>query len=131
MKKVCMGSLLVVMTIIAIICNFNEFTFGGKALLLGFLLSIVYLVTWVFVFRDALKNKEYNLILPTIIFWSITCLTALVTLYVNVTEATISLIIPFAIMFLTPMYGLNYMGINNIILLVSIAIIASYFIFYS
>jgi len=128
MKNIGLGTFLIGITVLAIIFNLNDFIFGGKVPLYDFLLSFSYGTIWVLVFRYALNIGEHSLILSSTVFWCLTCLTALITLYINITEATISFMIPFAIVFLTPLYGMNFIGTHNIITLAIILTFACYFI---
>ena len=130
MKNISLVILLIIITVLAMGANFNSFVFGGKAPLFGLLSSFAFVTTWVLIFRYALKNKEYNLILPSTVFWLLTFLTALITIYINITETTISFIIPFAVLFLAPLYGINYIDLHNLITLAIMVIIAGNFIYF-
>lgn len=130
MKKIGLSVLIIITTIVAIILNFNSALQGGSAVLLDSLVSFVFLGIWIFVFRYAVKHKEYNLILPFILFWIITLLTTLTTIIVNISDMTINFIIPFVIVFLTPLYGVRILGASYILALVVIAIISIGFIVY-
>lgn len=103
MKEIRLGVLSVFNVIVAIIFNINSFLFGRTASLLGLLFSVIYCMIWILVFRYACKRKLHNIILPSTIFWIFSCLTVLATIYVNFTGASMDFLIPFAVLFLTPM----------------------------
>lgn len=129
MKRIDLTIVLIIITILAMIFNIGALVSGGYSSLFGFLASFGFVAIWALIYRYILKNRKNNLIVFSIMFWSLTLLTALIMLYVNITEVSISFIIPFLLLFLTPLHGLGFIGkSNNIITLIIILIIASIFI---
>lgn len=130
MKKVVLSIFLVVINIIVIILNFNSALQGGAASLFDFIVTVIYLCVWIFIFIYSIKHKEHNLVLPSTLFWMVVLLTTLVTICINVSDVTINFIVPFVTVFLTPLYGFRFLVTSYVVLLIIIAIISSYFIYY-
>lgn len=127
-KNNSLGVILIIITILAIAFNLSSFINGGYSSFFGSLISFAFIAIWVLVFRCALKNKDYTLIIISIVFWSLTFIIAFLTLYVNITEVDMSFMIPFVVIFLTPLYGLDVIGRDNIITLAIIIAIAISFV---
>lgn len=129
-----LGIALIIITILAIILNVEDVIFGGKASIFGFLSSFGVVVMWGLFYKSMLKDRKNNLILFSTVIWSLIFLTALGVLYENITEnliqVLVDLMIPFGLIFLTPLYGLGFIGeSNHVITSIIILIIASVFIF--
>lgn len=112
-----LGIALIIITILAIILNVEDVIFGGKASIFGFLSSFGVVVMWGLFYKSMLKDRKNNLILFSTVIWSLIFLTALGVLYENITEnliqVLVDLMIPFGLIFLTPLYGLGFVGESN------------------
>lgn len=129
MKRLC-SELLTIIIVVSIFFNFNTFFMGGPPVLMEFLVSIAYLIIWGLFFRYALKNKEYNLVLFSTIFWMLACLTSIVHIYININHATFDNIILFAIIFISPLYGLSFIFNHTFMLEISVIIISYCFLYF-
>lgn len=129
MKKNSLGIILIIITILSLVFNISSLINGGDSSFFGSLMSFAFIAIWVLVFRYVLKNKDYTLIIISTVFWSLTFITALVAIYVNITEVDMSFMIPFVVAFLTPLYGLDVIGRDNIITVSIMLIISIGFIF--
>lgn len=130
MKNTDLAIQLAAITILSIIINFEAFIFGGKAGIFGFLVSLSYAVMWVGLFGYALKKKRDQLIFASVVFWILTGMTALITLYANMNQIVdFSIMAPFALLFLTPLYGMNFLIDDTIPNLIVMIAFASCFIF--
>ena len=130
MKKVWLGILLIITTVFAIILNFNSALQGRHAVLLDCIVTVLFVCVWVVVFIYAVNRKENNQILPSIIFWIITLLTAITVIFINIFDLTINIIIPYVIVLLTPLYGIRVLGVSYISTLLLMALIAAFFVAY-
>jgi len=111
------GLILPVILVFATALNFNSFLYSSNLSWFEVGVSIIYLIIWIVNFRSALKNKKYNLILASTIFWIATFITSSITLYINVNpDNTIYsiLLILLAILLLTPLHGFEFV-ISHII----------------
>lgn len=128
MKKVWLGILLIITTVFAVILNFNSALQGRSAVLLDCIVTAIFVLVWVAVFIYVVKQKEYNLILPAVVFWSISLITTIVVIIINIYDLTINFIIPFVVIFLTPLYGIRVLGASYIFALLLMSFIAAFFV---
>jgi hypothetical protein len=118
MKKTLLGAWPMLVTIIAIRMNFNSSLQGSPAVLKDAIVTISFLIIWAIFLVYAVKRRELSLIFASTVFWALSLITALVTLMVNIFDLTIDIIIPFAIVFLTPLYGMGIFGVSTIFSLI-------------
>lgn len=119
MKVKYLNIALIFVIILSIIINFNSFLMGSASSLSNIVTTIVYIIFW-FVFIWLSKTNRKNLIFSVI--WSLfTFVCATVTLAVNINDTlNVDFIIPFAIIFLTPTYGIEALFYESRFLKVSI-----------
>lgn len=115
-----LGSIFVI--IASIIINFNSFLMGSASSWSNILTTILYIIFW-YAFIIILKNNKKDMIYSTI--WSLlTFVSALITLIVNLKPMIIlDWAIPMAIVFITPLYGIEAMFTQSEYLFTSIVII--------
>lgn len=113
---------LVIIIILSIIINFNAFLMGGASNLLNVFITIAYIISW-FAFIWLSKENRKSLIFSAI--WSLSTLAcAALMLAVNINEKLdLSFIIPFAMIFITPLYGIEVLFNESWALKVSITCI--------
>jgi len=128
MKKAWIGILLIITTVVAIILNFNSALQGSVAVLKDFIVTFIFLVVWGVLLVHAVKHKEYNVILPSIVFWTLSLITALLVIAINSFDLTINIVIPFVIVFLTPLYGIRILGVSHIFAQIIMAVIAAIYV---
>lgn len=124
------GLILVIIVISAIFINFNVFLRGGLPSLAEFFVSIAYVVTWVLIFKLALKKEKYNLIFLSTVFWLLTCVTSITAFYIIISNEIMSFFIPFVIVFITPIYGLELLFNHKYMILIFISIISCCFSYF-
>jgi len=129
-KNIESGLIIPVVVILSIILNLKSFLYQSNLSLFEYLVSIVYLVIWVYIFSIGIINKKSSLIFFSTIFWIMTFLTSAVSLYVIITDILFSENILFLIVFITPLSGFDFMFDDNYMLFVLTLIISccySYF----
>lgn len=97
---------LISIIILSIVINFNSFLMGSASSLSNIVTTIAYII-FGFVFIWLSKANRKNLIFAVI--WSLfTFVCATVTLAVNINDRLIvDFVIPFAMIFITPLYGIE------------------------
>lgn len=112
---------LITIIILSIIINFNVFLMGGASSLPNIIITIIYMISWpAFIWLS--KTNRNSLIFSAI--WSLSTLVcAAVTLAVNINDGLdLSFIIPFAMIFITPFYGIEFFFNKQVYLISSIII---------
>jgi len=115
--------------ILGIVLNFQEFLMGSPTTIKNLIVTFVYLSAWTFVMRISVKSKNYLLIKYYSGIWIATLITAIITVYINITDVIATWALPFAILFLTPWYGIRFFV--GSLLTVSIIIAILSFIMFS
>lgn len=97
---------LILIIIMSIAINFKSFLMGSASNLLNIVITIGYIIFW-FAYIWISKENKRNLVFS--IIWSLlTFVCAAFTLAVNIkTDLIVDFIIPFSIIFLTPLYGIE------------------------
>jgi hypothetical protein len=129
MKKTLLGIGPIIATIIAIVMNFNIMLQGNSAAPKNSIVTLCFVIIWAFPLVYTVKRHERNLILPSLVFWGLCLITAIVTIMVNVFDLAIDFLIPFVIVFLTPLCGVK-IGLSTISALIIIALISIFYIAY-
>src|SRR5665648_868656 len=119
MKSKYLNFALIFVTLLSIIINFNSFLMGHDSSLLGIITTITYIVFW-FLFIVLSKNSRKALVFS--IVWSLLTLAcASVTLAANINDRLIvDFAIPFAMVFITPLYAIEAFFSQSGFLIVSI-----------
>src|SRR5665648_542831 len=122
MKSKYLNFALIFVTLLSIIINFNSFLMGHDSSLLGIITTITYIVFW-FLFIVLSKNSRKALVFS--IVWSLLTLAcASVTLAANINDRLIvDFAIPFAMVFITPLYAIEAFFSQSGFLIVSIVLI--------
>lgn len=115
--------------ILGIVLNFQEFLMGSPATIKNLIVTFVYFSAWTFVMRISVKSKNYLLIKYYSGIWIATLITAIITVYINITDVIATWALPFAILFLTQWYGIRFFV--GSLLTVSIIIAILSFIMFS
>lgn len=111
-------------TVSSIILNFNEFLVGSPATMKSIIVAFVYIAIWVIVIVTGGKVQSVKLIKYSIVFWLLTLLTAAAIMYANAADAIVDWAIPFAILFISPLYGLDIFADNFLITSIIIAVLS-------
>lgn len=121
---------LISITILSIVINFNSFLMGNASSLSNIITTITYITVW-FVYIWLSKSNRKNLFFSVI--WSLfTFVVATVTLAVNINDRLIvDFVIPFAIIFITPLYGIEALFNQSWAIKVSVACIIISLIWFS
>ncbi len=122
MKVKYLNIALIFVIILSIVINFNSFLMGRASSLSNIVITIAYITFW-FVYIWLSKENKKNLLFSTI--WSLlTFVCAVSTLAVNIkTDLIVDFMIPFAMIFLTPLYGIEALFNESWALKVSITCI--------
>jgi uncharacterized membrane protein len=102
----------IVLSAIAVIggmvLNFNEFLMGNPASMKNLLVTLAYIAIWVFVLIIGIRNKNREIMRYCSAFWIITLLTSILAWYANATDAIVDWAIPFVILLLSQLYGIDF-----------------------
>ena len=124
MKKELLGIFPFFVQVLAIALNFNSLLQGSAATGVNIAISLLYLVFWIWFILVMKRYDAYRVLLVSLVFWGLVLLTALLTLFVNIFDASLTLVVPFTTIFLAPLYGVKLAGLSNEAALSIIVIIA-------
>jgi hypothetical protein len=110
--------------ILGIVLNFQEFLMGSQVSIKNLIVSLVYLAIWIVAFRICSKIKNRIIMRCYSVFWLLTLILAMITVFVNLTEVNLSGAIPFVILFLTQWYGIDYFIDSHIITLTLVSLVS-------
>ncbi|MFN7253185.1 MAG: hypothetical protein ACK4M9_20795 [Anaerobacillus sp.] len=106
------STILIILSVLIVIggmvLNFNEFLMGSPATIKNVIVTCAYILFWILILIIGIKNKDSGVMKYCSIFWMLTLLTALITGYVNVTDANIDFVIIFVILLLGQWYGIKF-----------------------
>ncbi len=110
-KSIESGIILPIIVILATILNFKSYLYDSNLSWFEVGVSVIYLIIWIINFKSAWKDKKYNLILASTIFWITTFITASIILYMvvnpyNKIDSTVLLFLD--IFLLTPLFGFEF-----------------------
>ncbi|WP_409253786.1 hypothetical protein V1502_07760 [Bacillus sp. SCS-153A] len=115
----------VLLVTIGINLNFDESIMGHHATGKNVIVTVIYIIGWLYVLGMAVKKKATGVLICFAVFWTLTLIFAMLTAYVNATPDTnATWAIPFVMMFLTPWYGVMFWMDSFIISSIMIAIIS-------
>ena len=124
MRRTVLGISPFLVQVLAITLNFNSLLQGRAATGINVAISLLYFGFWI-CFIPAMKRYNANRgLLTSLVFWGLVLLTALLTLTVNIFDIDLPLLVPFAILFLAPTYGVRIAQLPNIAALTIIVLIA-------
>ncbi len=84
--------------------NFNDYVMGYPASVAGMLVSALYVVVWT---AFTIYNRRQGFIIMSMVWGGVTLLVASISCYIAAFDLIGAAIIPFALLFLTPFYGLT------------------------
>ncbi|WP_438311618.1 hypothetical protein [Sporosarcina sp. FA9] len=91
-----------------IVLNFPEFLMGSPASIKNLIVTLIYIIVWTLILKTSSTSKNDKVMKFYSVFWILTLLSAIITGYVNITNAIVDWAIPFAIVFLTQWYGITF-----------------------
>ncbi len=92
--------------LISFILNFNSFLMGHPSKWFNIAVSVLYIVFWYIFILLPKRNKRRMIFSITWGFFTVAC--AVITLIVNINDRIrVDFFIPFVIIFLTPLYGVE------------------------
>ncbi|MHC1685434.1 MAG: hypothetical protein AB6733_21245 [Clostridiaceae bacterium] len=120
----------VILVLSCMFLNFQEFLFGTPATEKNLIVTIVYLLSWILILITGIKNSSYKFMKYSYIFWIIMLLLSILTVYINVTGASVDWVLPFIALLLGQWYGLrffvtNLLDVSIIIAFISLVMVAS------
>jgi hypothetical protein len=109
------------------VLNFQEFLRGSPANAKNLIVTFVYLAIWILVLIIGTKNNNRRSLMYCFVFWIVTLLFSMLTVYVNATGAPADWAIPFVILLLGQWYGIrfivnDFLTVSIIITLISLGI---------
>lgn len=90
------------------ILNFQEFLMGSPANIKNLIVTFLYIAIWILVLVISIKIKSLIVLKYCSVFWIITLLLAILTIYVNTTGTSSDWALPFVILLLGQWYGVNF-----------------------
>lgn len=110
--------------------NFENFLYGSPATVKNLIVTFLYIVSWGIILIIGIKDSDYKFMIYSCIFWLIILLLSILTIYVNITDASADWAIPFVILLLGQWYGFkfflsSYVVSSIITALISLIIIVS------
>jgi len=109
MKKLTIAVILSIIAIVGgLILNFQEFLSGSPANAKNLIVTFLYIAIWCFLLVVAAKSKNHKVLMYCSVFWIITLIFSVITIYANATEASVDWAIPFVALLLGQFYGINY-----------------------
>lgn len=91
-----------------LILNFQEFLMGSPANIKNLIVTFLYIAIWILVLVISIKIKSLIVLKYCSVFWIITLLLAILTIYVNATGTSANWALPFVILLLGQWYGVNF-----------------------
>ena len=103
------GFILPVIIVLATAFNFNSALYSSNLSWFEVCVSVIYLLIWGVTFSSAWKNKNYNLIRASAIFWITTFILSSLLLHIRMNNADIGLPLLLVIPLITPLFGLEFL----------------------
>lgn len=101
--------------IIGVVLNFQEFLMSSPVTVKNIFVTFVYLAIWISILIITLKSKNYFAMnYYYLVFWLLTLFFAVITAFANVKEFYTDWAIPFIILLLTPLYGIDILVDNHL-----------------
>lgn len=91
------------------ILNFPQFLMESPATLKNLVVTIAYVVTWIFALIIGIRSMSRRVKRYFCMFWAATLIFSMLTVYVNLTGIYAGWAIPFVILLLTPWYGICFL----------------------
>ncbi len=115
--------LVLIFYVITMVININDVIWGHNVTIINMLATIIYIFLWcLFIYF----NINYKF---TYLYWTLTCIVSIATIIVNITELDMPYFIVMVIFLLTPLYGVNYMGLSTIFCNITLILSISFIIF--
>lgn len=118
---------LILTIVLSIFINIQEFTMGGGSSLLNITATIVYIIIWatfIWLSKENIKSLKFSVLWS---LWTLACAVPLLAININ-GRLDLSFVIPFAIIFITPFYGIEAFFSGSRFIFSSISIIIISFI---
>ena len=129
LKSILRGNLLIaaivlLLYIVGMFVNLNNFVFGSNASFTNFLATVFYYLGWTYLIvrSGRIPNKKFSIL--SIILWFSTTVALIVTLFISFTQDLFIWSILVAIVFLPPIYGIKFVFTNNVDMLKASIIIS-------
>lgn len=136
MKKKIISFIPYIVHFIAIFFNINVTIQGGPATALNIAISVGYIAFWLYYAKQSITALHERKIILLLILWGAVFFTAFLAMIVHLFEVNWIFIIPFTIIFLTPLYGLrgiipyqSYTGLFVSILILSVTLFCGAILF--
>ncbi|SET64294.1 hypothetical protein SAMN05660297_03020 [Natronincola peptidivorans] len=128
-NKITMTMVLSILTVVAgMILNFQEFLMGSPATIKNLIVTLAYIIIWIFILVISIQSKNHRVIKYLSILWILTSFVSIVTAYVNITGASAYWVIPLAILLLGQWYGIHFFVtsfLTSSIIVASISLVMS------
>lgn len=105
-------SLSMIAIISGIYLNFPQFLMSSPANIKNLIVTIAYIIIWITALFIGTRSKNYIVMRSFFIFWIVTLVFSIVTVFINVAEIYAAWAVPFVILLLTQWYGIQFF-INN------------------
>lgn len=108
-KKYALTFFIITTTIPAIILNFANHLMGNNATILNLKVSIIFLILWFLlsIYCGWKNEKSYKKF--TLIYWGISIITSLLVGLISIIKFNWMILVPLAIWYGSPIYGLRYL----------------------
>jgi len=110
------------------VLNFQEFLMGSPATIKNLVVTLAYIIIWIFILKISIQSKNHIVLKCCSILWILTLFAAIVTAYVNITGASAYWVIPLALLLLGQWYGINFFVtsfLTSSIIVASISLVIS------
>lgn len=123
-------SITTILVFSSVFINFPEHLMGDTATIKNLVVTLAYSFGWVGIILVSITNNNDRFLLFSRYFWLLTLISALISIYVNVTSIEAMWALLPVVIFLTPWYGLRYfissfIGLSSITALFSLFVIVT------
>lgn len=101
-------SLPMIAIISGIYLNFPQFLMGSPANIKNLIVTIAYIIIWITALFIGTRSKNYIVMRIFFIFWIVTLVFSIVTVFINMAEIYAAWAVPFVILLLTQWYGIQF-----------------------
>ena len=105
-------SLSMIAIISGIYLNFPQFLMGSPANIKNLIVTLAYVIIWITALIIGIRSKNHMVMRYFYIFWIVTLIFSIVTVFINMAEIYTAWALPFVILLLTQWYGILFF-INN------------------
>lgn len=126
-KAIESGAILPIIIILATILNFRSFLYSFNLSWFEVGVSVIYLAIWIITLKSSWKNKKYNLIFISSIFWITTFTLSSMLVHIRMNNADIDLPLLLVLLLITPLFGLEFLINHRYIIYIVISVISFVF----